>query len=102
MPSRTDRRDATSLAAAVSGLQIDFITGVDGDSVPEAALPPSGSTQSVKLSKGIRGSCRCFSSGKCLMSRERLFVNSSFLLKHSLISMLIRRTGRSHMNALQS
>jgi hypothetical protein len=29
------------------------------------------------------------------MSWERLFVNSSFLLKHSLISKLIRLTGRA-------
>jgi hypothetical protein len=58
MPSRTDRRDATSLAAAVSGLKIDFIEGVDGESVLEVSLPPSGTDQSVKLSKGIRGSWR--------------------------------------------
>ena len=58
MPSRTDRRDAISLAAAVSGMEVDFIEGVGGDSVPEAALPPEGSSESVKLSKGIKGSWR--------------------------------------------
>jgi hypothetical protein len=35
MPSRTDRHDATSLAAAVSNLKLDFIEGVGGDSIPE-------------------------------------------------------------------
>lgn len=58
MPSRTDRRDAISLAAAVSGMEVDFIAGVGGDSIPEAALPPVGSSESVKLSKGIKGSWR--------------------------------------------
>jgi len=58
MPSRTDRRDAISLAAAVSGMDVDFIEGVGGDSIPEAALPPVGSSESVKLSKGIKGSWR--------------------------------------------
>lgn len=58
MPSRTDRRDAVSLAAAVSDFQIDFIDGVGGDSIPEKALPPGGSGESVKLAKGIRGSWR--------------------------------------------
>ncbi|PVH88839.1 glycosyltransferase family 25 protein [Cadophora sp. DSE1049] len=58
MPSRTDRRDAISLAAAVSDLNVDFIEGVGGDSIPEAALPPEGSSESIKLSKGIKGSWR--------------------------------------------
>ncbi|KAG4424023.1 hypothetical protein IFR04_002865 [Cadophora malorum] len=58
MPSRTDRRDAISLAAAVSGMDVDFIEGIGGDSIPEAALPPVGSSESVKLSKGIKGSWR--------------------------------------------
>ncbi|KAH7336278.1 hypothetical protein BKA65DRAFT_563288 [Rhexocercosporidium sp. MPI-PUGE-AT-0058] len=58
MPSRTDRRDAISLAAAVSDLTVDFIEGVGGDSIPEAAFPPEGSRESIKLSKGIKGSWR--------------------------------------------
>ncbi|CAG8949002.1 hypothetical protein HYFRA_00002130 [Hymenoscyphus fraxineus] len=58
MPSRTDRRDAVSLAAAVSNFQIDFIEGVGGGSVPDNALPPEGSKESVNLSKGVRGSWR--------------------------------------------
>ncbi|TVY84973.1 hypothetical protein LSUE1_G000848, partial [Lachnellula suecica] len=58
MPSRTDRRDATSLAAAASNLNIDFIEGVGGDSIPEAAFPPGGSADSIKQSPGIKGSWR--------------------------------------------
>ncbi|KAH6711003.1 hypothetical protein BKA61DRAFT_694882 [Leptodontidium sp. MPI-SDFR-AT-0119] len=58
MPSRTDRRDAISLAAAVTDLNVEFIEGVGGDSIPEAAFPPGGSTESIKLSKGIKGSWR--------------------------------------------
>lgn len=58
MPARTDRRDAITLSAAVSNLALTFIDGVAGDSIPEAALPPDGSGESVKLSSGIKGSWR--------------------------------------------
>ncbi|TVY32256.1 hypothetical protein LSUB1_G007833 [Lachnellula subtilissima] len=58
MPSRTDRRDATSLAAASSNLKLEFIPGVRGDSIPEAAFPPEGSADSIKQSAGIKGSWR--------------------------------------------
>ncbi|CAG8981530.1 hypothetical protein HYALB_00003103 [Hymenoscyphus albidus] len=58
LPSRTDRRDAVSLAAAVRNFHIDFIEGVGGDSVPDNVLPPEGSEENVKLSKGVRGSWR--------------------------------------------
>jgi GR25 family glycosyltransferase involved in LPS biosynthesis len=58
MPSRTDRRDAVDLAASTTGIQFDFIDGVAGDSIPEFAFPPGGSSESIKLSKGIKGSWR--------------------------------------------
>ncbi|TVY18980.1 hypothetical protein LARI1_G003374, partial [Lachnellula arida] len=58
MPSRTDRRDATSLAAASSNLKLEFVEGVGGDSIPEAAFPPEGSRDSIKQSAGIKGSWR--------------------------------------------
>ncbi|KAH8649450.1 hypothetical protein BGZ60DRAFT_389973 [Tricladium varicosporioides] len=58
MPARTDRRDAVDLAAATTNLKFDFIPGVGGDSIPEAALPPEGSRESIKMLKGIRGSWR--------------------------------------------
>jgi len=58
MPERTDRRDAVTLAAGVSNMQVEFVMGVRGESVPEEALPPGGSTDSVKQSKGIKGSWR--------------------------------------------
>ncbi|RDL42344.1 Uncharacterized protein BP5553_02323 [Venustampulla echinocandica] len=58
MPSRTDRRDATILAAAASNMKIDFIEGITGDQIPEVALPPGNKAESLKLFKGIRGSWR--------------------------------------------
>jgi hypothetical protein len=58
MPERTDRRDAISLAAAASNMNVEFVMGVRAESIPEDALPPEGSTESIKLSKGIKGSWR--------------------------------------------
>lgn len=58
MPSRTDRRDASILAAAASNMKIDFIEGITGDQVPDVALPPGNKDESIKLYKGIRGSWR--------------------------------------------
>ena len=40
LPSRTDHRDAMSLSAAVSNLQLDWIDDVSGDDVLEKALSP--------------------------------------------------------------
>ena len=40
LPSRTDHRDAMSLSAAVSNLQLDWIDGVSGDDILEKALSP--------------------------------------------------------------
>ncbi|KAI1124004.1 hypothetical protein F5Y10DRAFT_250650 [Nemania abortiva] len=39
LPSRTDRRDGITLAAALSGIELEFIDGVDGAAIPEKALP---------------------------------------------------------------
>lgn len=39
MPTRHDNRDMMTLAAAASGMQIEFIQGVGGDSVPDKGLP---------------------------------------------------------------
>ncbi|KAK5637081.1 hypothetical protein RRF57_012793 [Xylaria bambusicola] len=39
LPSRTDRRDGMSLAAALSDIEFEFIDGVDGASIPDKALP---------------------------------------------------------------
>ena len=41
LPERTDRRDAMTLAAAVTGLSLTFITGVRGADVQHKVLPPS-------------------------------------------------------------
>jgi len=58
MTERTDRRDAVSLAAAVSDMNVEFVLGVRGESIAEDAFPPGSSTESIKLSKGIKGSWR--------------------------------------------
>ncbi|KAI1747979.1 hypothetical protein F4782DRAFT_519146 [Xylaria castorea] len=39
LPSRTDRRDGISLAAALSNIEFEFIDGVDGSTIPDNALP---------------------------------------------------------------
>ncbi|KAH7324214.1 hypothetical protein B0I35DRAFT_423740 [Stachybotrys elegans] len=39
MPSRTDRRDGMILQAALSDIDIDFIDGVDGKTIPDKAVP---------------------------------------------------------------
>jgi hypothetical protein len=58
MPERTDRRDAVNLAAAVSNMKVEFVMGVRGESIPEDALPPGGSTENIRLPIGIKGSWR--------------------------------------------
>lgn len=90
MPSRTDRRDAISLAAAVTDLNVEFIEGVGGDSIPEAAFPPGGSTESIKLSKGIKGSWRSH------MNALHEFVLTSFIyLLDTLLTAQQNRTSES-------
>ncbi|KAF2838871.1 glycosyltransferase family 25 protein [Patellaria atrata CBS 101060] len=39
MADRTDKRDALSIAASVTGLKIEFLDGVNGALVPEKAIP---------------------------------------------------------------
>lgn len=41
LPERTDRRDAMTLAAAVTDLSLTFIPGVRGADVQQKVLPPS-------------------------------------------------------------
>jgi hypothetical protein len=41
LPSRTDRRDAIILSAALTNMAIDFIDGVMGDTVLDKAVPAS-------------------------------------------------------------
>lgn len=40
LPERTDHRDALILATAVSNIEVEFVDGVQGNTVPEKALPP--------------------------------------------------------------
>ncbi|GAB1316338.1 hypothetical protein MFIFM68171_06548 [Madurella fahalii] len=54
LPSRTDRRDAMTLAAALSGLDITWIDGVASTDVPDKVLPGGDTT----MKGGNRGSWR--------------------------------------------
>ena len=39
LPERSDKRDAMSLAAALTNITVDYIDGVKGDTIPDKALP---------------------------------------------------------------
>ena len=39
MPERGDKRDAMTLVSSLSGLKVDYIDGVRGETVPNKALP---------------------------------------------------------------
>ncbi|KAL2198260.1 glycosyltransferase family 25 protein [Corynascus similis CBS 632.67] len=57
LPARTDRRDALALAAALTGLDITWTSGVSGQDVHDRVLPGDPSV-SRQLSFGKRGSWR--------------------------------------------
>ena len=42
MPSRTDKLDAMTLAASLTGFEFDVLEGVQGDSVSQKALSGVG------------------------------------------------------------
>ena len=54
LPSRTDHRDVTSLAAASTGLEFEFVDGVAD--VSHRALPPGG--ENLGLTNGALGNWR--------------------------------------------
>ncbi|KAK5653009.1 hypothetical protein OQA88_9295 [Cercophora sp. LCS_1] len=56
LPERTDRRDAMTLAAAVTGIDLTWIDGVSGKDVPDKVLP--GDSVDKGISKGNKGSWR--------------------------------------------
>ena len=39
LPSRTDRRDAMILSAALTGIDVEIVEGVYGDSVQDKTIP---------------------------------------------------------------
>ncbi|KAL1836113.1 hypothetical protein VTJ49DRAFT_5558 [Mycothermus thermophilus] len=57
LPSRTDRRDVLTLAAALTGLNISFMDGVAGADVPDSVLPGNGK-RPMGLTVGNKGSWR--------------------------------------------
>ncbi|KAI0534955.1 hypothetical protein GGR58DRAFT_480962 [Xylaria digitata] len=40
LPERTDKRDALTLASALTGFRVEFLDGVRGESIPDQAVPP--------------------------------------------------------------
>ncbi|WPH04459.1 Hypothetical protein R9X50_00735000 [Acrodontium crateriforme] len=56
LPARTDHRDSMSLAAALTGFQVEYADGVLGATVNDKYLPPGG--EKAKLSEGMKGSWR--------------------------------------------
>ncbi|KAK4170981.1 family 25 putative glycosyltransferase [Triangularia setosa] len=56
LPERTDRRDAMTLAVALTKLDVNWIDGIDGKNVPDRILP--GDSWDKKISKGNKGSWR--------------------------------------------
>jgi hypothetical protein len=42
LPDRSDKRDALSLMASLTGVQLEFIDGVKGEEVSDKALPYVG------------------------------------------------------------
>ncbi|KAK8043416.1 glycosyltransferase family 25 protein [Apiospora rasikravindrae] len=57
-PARTDRRDAMALVAAVSNLTLEWVDGVDGDTVEERVLPPGDRPKQKSSDAAVRGSWR--------------------------------------------
>ncbi|KAI1504872.1 glycosyltransferase family 25 protein [Biscogniauxia marginata] len=57
LPARTDRRDAMSLAGAVSNLSFTWVSGLTGDQVPAIAVSANGAASGLR-SPGARGSWR--------------------------------------------
>lgn len=75
LPRRTDHRDAISLAAAVTDLQITWVAGVSGYDAHRLALPSTGATTVLK--EGAIGNWRAhmdtlqwYESVACSLRRE--------------------------------
>lgn len=45
MPSRSDKKDAAILAAHLTGIKLDWIDGVDADTMSPKAIPDVNITQ---------------------------------------------------------
>ena len=39
MPERSDKRDAMTLAASLTGFNVDYVDGIRGDTIPNKSLP---------------------------------------------------------------
>ena len=56
LPERSDKRDALSLAASVSGIKLNYLDGIRGENVPDKALPVN--QENRKLTEAQIGSWR--------------------------------------------
>ncbi|KAI1828260.1 glycosyltransferase family 25 protein [Xylaria intraflava] len=48
LPERTDKRDALALTSALTGVQIEFVDGVKGESIDTKALPAGADRSSLR------------------------------------------------------
>jgi hypothetical protein len=46
LPERSDKKDAMSISASLTGVKFDWIDGVNGDLIPQKAIPPVRKTGS--------------------------------------------------------
>ncbi|KAK0654008.1 family 25 putative glycosyltransferase [Cercophora samala] len=70
LPERSDRRDAMTLSAALTKLDVKWIDGIDGKDVPDRVLP--GDSWDKKISKGNKGSWRAHMDALQRIVRENL------------------------------
>jgi hypothetical protein len=58
LPSRTDRRDAMTVAAALSNLDVTWINGIAGNEVLDKVLPGNAEDRLGGFTVGSKGSWR--------------------------------------------
>jgi hypothetical protein len=58
LPERSDKRDAISMSASLTGVKFDWVDGVNGDLIPEKAVPQV--RKLITACQSIRASqCEC-------------------------------------------
>ena len=78
LPERTDKRDALALIARLTGLNIEWIDGVRGESIPDKAVPFGADRKEL---------CKCFSSLICCLLCPCLGrIDNTVLPRHSSIT----------------
>ncbi|KAF2494769.1 hypothetical protein BU16DRAFT_573109 [Lophium mytilinum] len=96
LPSRTDHKDAVSLAAALSNIQLDWIDGVKGADVLDKVLPP-GDYQNPP--DGVKGCWRAHM--KALLTVVQQNVSTALIMEDD-VDWDIRIRDQLHSFALSS